>query len=114
MLFVLALVPVVGLLCFIYFNDKKEKEPFGLLVALFFAGMGTVVTAIIAETVGQWLLETVISSESMVGAFLVASLIVAPAEELGKFLVLRLITWKNKHFNYSYDAIVYAVFASLG
>lgn len=114
MLFVLALVPVVGLLCFIYFNDKKEKEPFGLLVALFFAGMGTVVTAIIAETVGQWLLETVISSESMVGAFLVASLIVAPAEELGKFLVLRLITWKNKHFNYSYDAIVYAVFVSLG
>ena len=43
-----------------------------------------------------------------------AMLVVAPAEELGKFLVLRLITWKNKHFNYSYDAIVYAVFVSLG
>ena len=41
-------------------------------------------------------------------------LIVAPAEELGKFIVLRSITWKNKHFNYSYDAIVYAVFVSLG
>ena len=34
MLFALALIPVIGLLCFIYFNDKNEKEPFGLLIKL--------------------------------------------------------------------------------
>ena len=56
MLYALALIPVVGLLIFIYFNDKKEKEPFGLLVGLFFAGMGTIVTAIIAELVGGLIL----------------------------------------------------------
>ena len=32
MLFVLAIIPVIGLLCFIYFNDKKEKEREGQAV----------------------------------------------------------------------------------
>ena len=41
MAFALALIPVIGLLLFIYFKDKKEKEPVGFLVALFFAGMGS-------------------------------------------------------------------------
>ena len=114
MLLTLALIPVVGLLMFIYFNDKKDKEPFGLLVALFFAGMGSVVSAFIIETVGDTALEAVLGSSPMLKSFLFAMVIVAPAEELGKFLVLRLITWKNRHFDYSYDAIVYAVFVSLG
>ena len=114
MLFALALIPVIGLLLFIYFNDKKEKEPFGLLVALFFAGMTTSITAIISEVVGELFIDVIFSSESVIGSILYAIIIVAPAEELGKFLVLFLITWKNKHFNYSYDAIVYAVFVSLG
>lgn len=114
MLYALALIPVVGLLIFIYFNDKKEKEPFGLLVGLFFAGMGTIVTAIIAELVGGLIVGAVFPANTVIGGVLDAMLIVAPAEELGKFLVLRLITWKNKNFNYNYDAIVYAVFVSLG
>jgi len=114
MLFSLALIPVVGLLFFIYFKDRKEKEPFRLLVALFFAGMGTSVTAIIAENIGQTVLEVIFPYTPVLKALALAIFIVAPAEELGKFLVLRLITWKNRHFNYSYDAIVYAVFVSLG
>ena len=114
MLFALALIPVIGLLVFIYFNDRKEKEPFGLLVALFFAGMGTIVTALIAEYAGQFILDLIFPYVSVFKAILLAMLIVGPAEEAGKYLVLRLITWKNKHFDHSYDAIVYAVFVSLG
>lgn len=114
MLFSLALIPVFALLAVIYFNDKKEKEPIGLLAGLFFAGMGTVITAIIAELVGQIALNVIIPYNSALNAVVLSLFIIAPAEELGKFAVLRLITWKNKNFNYSYDAIVYAVFASLG
>ena len=114
MLFALALIPVIGLLCFIYFNDKKEKEPFWLLVILFFAGMSTVLSAWLLETVGQLILEAAMPYGSVLKNILEAMIIVGPAEELGKFLVLWLITWKNKHFNYSYDAFVYAVFVSLG
>ena len=114
MSFVLAIIPVIGLLCFIYFNDKKEKEPFGLLVALFFAGMATVLTAMIAELAGGFIIESVSPEKTVLSQIVDAMIIVGPAEELGKFFVLWIITWKNKHFNYSYDAIVYAVFVSLG
>jgi RsiW-degrading membrane proteinase PrsW (M82 family) len=114
MLFVLAIIPVIGLLCFIYFNDKKEKEPFGLLVALFFAGMATVLTAMIAELAGGFIIESVSPEKTVLSQIVDAMIIVGPAEELGKFFVLWIITWKNKHFNYSYAAIVYAVFVSLG
>ena len=114
MLFVLAIIPVIGLLCFIYFNDKKEKEPFGLLVALFFAGMATVLTAMIAELAGGFIIESVSPEKTVLSQIVDAMIIVGPAEELGKFFVLWIITWKNKHFNYSYDAIVYSVFVSLG
>ena len=114
MLFSLALIPVIIILVFIYVKDKKEKEPIGLLIGLFFAGMATVITAIIAELVGELIFEAIWPYESALKQFLLAMLVVAPAEELGKYMVLRLITWKNKNFNYSYDAIVYAVFVSLG
>lgn len=114
MVYALALVPVVGLLILIYFNDKKEKEPLGFLFALFFTGMATVITAIIAEFLGQLILNTAIPDDTMFKGIFLAIVIVGPAEELGKFLVLRLMTWKSRNFNYSYDAIVYAVFVSLG
>ncbi|MBR3082670.1 MAG: PrsW family intramembrane metalloprotease [Clostridiales bacterium] len=114
MLFVLALIPVIGLLLFIYFNDKKEKEPFGFLIALFFLGMATVVTAIIGEFAGGAILNVIFSEKSVLKQIIDAIFVVAVCEEIGKFLVLWLFTWKNKNFNYSYDAIVYAVFVSLG
>ena len=114
MLFALALIPVIALLCFIYFNDKKEKEPIGLLIGLFFAGIGSIIPAIIGEAIGQAVLNVIIPYNSVIKGYIFAILIVGPAEEIGKYLMLRLITWKSKHFNYSYDAIVYAVFVSLG
>ena len=113
MLFALAIIPVIGLLIFIYAKDKNEKESIGFLIGLFFAGMGTVISAIILEAVGELIFDAVIPNAVLRG-ILLAMLIVAPAEELGKYMILRLMTWKSRHFNYSYDAIVYAVFVSLG
>ena len=59
MLIFLALIPVIGLLTFIYFKDRKEKEPFGLLIALFFAGMATIVTALIGEYLGEFIFDAI-------------------------------------------------------
>lgn len=114
MLFALALIPVVILLVIIYFCDRKEKEPLGLLTGLFFAGAGSIIPVIIVEVVGQLILNFIVPKDTVINAIILATMIVAPAEELGKFAALRLITWKNKNFDYSYDAIVYAVFVSLG
>ena len=114
MLFALALIPVIALLIFIYVKDKNDKEPIGLLIGLFFAGLGTVVTALIGEAIGMVIFELLLSDYPVIKMVLLSMLIVGPCEELGKYVVLRLITWKNKNFNYSYDAIVYSVFVSLG
>ena len=114
MLFALALIPVIGLLAFIYFNDKNEREPFGFLISLFFMGCGTVVSAIILETVGMLILNLIIPDDTILKGYILAILIVGPAEEFGKFLVLRLRTWNSRHFDHTYDAIVYSVFVSLG
>ena len=114
MLFSLALIPVIVLLLFIFFRDKKEKEPIGLLILLFIGGIISIVPAIILESGGQLILDSVLPDGSAVKAVLLAMVIVGPAEEWGKYIILRLFTWKNKHFDYSYDAIVYAVFTSLG
>lgn len=113
-IFALALIPVAALLVFIYTRDKKEKEPIGLLIGLFFAGVGTAIPAIIAEAIGEVILAAFVPYESVVGQVLLALIVVGPAEEICKYAALRLITWKNKNFNYSFDAIVYAVFVSLG
>ncbi|MCR4791584.1 MAG: PrsW family intramembrane metalloprotease [Lachnospiraceae bacterium] len=113
-LFALALIPVIVLLIIIYVNDKKEKEPMGLLIGLFFAGMGTAIPAVIVEVVAELIFDAIVPYESVLKSVLMAMIVVGPIEELGKYMVLRLITWKNRNFNYSYDAIVYAVFASLG
>ena len=114
MLLALALIPVVGLLLFIYFKDKNEKEPFGLLIGLFFAGMSTITSAIILESIGEVVLRAIIPPDTSLYYIVLSFIVIGPAEELGKFIVLRLLTWHNGHFDYSYDAIVYAVFVSLG
>lgn len=45
---------------------------------------------------------------------LLAFLVVAVVEEGTKFFFLHQKTWHSPYFNYRYDAIVYAVFVSLG
>lgn len=112
MLMALALIPAVGLLITIYCCDRN-KEPKGLLVGIFFAGMATVISALILETIGKYFLENMVY-DYVLQAFLMAFIIVGPAEELGKYLVMRWITWNNRHFDYLFDGIVYAVFSSLG
>ncbi len=114
MLFALAVIPVIVLLIIIYVKDKKEKEPIGLLIGLFFAGMSTVIPAFIAEVIGELIMNLIIPYDSVIKAVLIAALLVGPVEEMGKYIVLRKITWRSKHFDYSYDAIVYGVFTSLG
>lgn len=108
----LALVPAVAILITIYCCDRN-KEPKGLLTGIFFAGMGTVISAVILEAIGMKILEKCVYDDVLY-AILLSFLIVGPAEELGKYIVMRAITWRNRHFDNLFDGIVYAVFSSLG
>ncbi len=109
----LAIVPTIVLFSYIYYKDKVEKEPIGLLIGLFFLGVLTVVGAAIGESLFIEILgfkDKLSVGENFVQYFLVVAL----WEEGFKFLVLRTVTWNNKNFDYTFDAIVYAVIISLG
>ena len=114
-LVILAIIPAVFIIAFIYHKDKAEKEPIGLLISLFIMGATiSVIGAVVAEGLLEKGLAEVVAKGSTGYNFIMCFFIVALAEEGFKFLVLRLRTWKHRAFNYPFDGIVYAVIVSLG
>ena len=112
----ISVLPSIILGWYIYKKDKLEKEPTSLLIKLLFGGLGSVIlTLIISGIILAFfpMFEDYTDLES-IGIFIYAFIVVALVEELSKWVFLKLMTWKNKEFGNIYDAIVYAVFVSLG
>lgn len=110
----LAVAPGLFLAIKIYKLDKIEKEPIGLLIKLFLLGAATIISALILETVGDFVLQLFVDTDSLLYGILENMIVVACVEEAGKYVVLRKATWKNPEFNYRFDAIIYSVIVSLG
>lgn len=111
----LAFVPGIVLFLAVWKFDKVEKESPKLLLKLFVSGVLVMLLDILIRTAGLRALEGFYDGSSIllfkfIDIFLLAALI----EEGGKFLVLRILTWKNREFNYTFDALVYAVTVSVG
>ena len=110
-----AVLPPLLIMIFVNVKDKKDKEPKGLLVLCVVAGALSTIFSIIMENLTMSLIgEQVRYDQSLVYFALVAFLGVAVVEELGKFIALRIVTWRSRHFDYTFDGIVYSVFVSLG
>lgn len=112
----ISVLPSVVLGYYVYKKDKIEPEPAGLLAKIFFFGCLTIIPAVIIELILSGVLgEIGISEESdLIGLFIYFLLGVGLVEEGCKWVVLKLSTWNNKEFDHIFDALVYAVFASLG
>jgi len=108
----ISIFPVLVILFYIYKRDKYEKEPIGLLIKAFFAGVLSAVVTIVVVVLAMPYLPRFndLFSSSLVESFLEAAI----PEELFKFLMLYWVIWRNKNFNEKFDGIVYAVFVSLG
>lgn len=107
----LAVAPVLICLCYIYFRDKYEKEPYRLLIT----GVlyGALMTFPIVKCENLLALYTPtggVVAEALFSAFVVAAFV----EESFKFVILYFLVYRNKNFNERFDGIVYAVFISLG
>lgn len=111
-LLLLAAVPPLAFLAWVYYLDEKEKEPKGLIIALFIMGVVSVLPIAFAELIVG--LFNFFPADSVSYAFVENFMNVAVCEEVSKFLCMFALTWKNKNFNYKYDAIVYAVAVSIG
>jgi RsiW-degrading membrane proteinase PrsW (M82 family) len=106
-----SLAPVLIIAFYIYFRDRYEKEPLGLLVKALVLGMLIVIPVMGVGKLLVWLMPSMGQvGEAAYHAFLVAG----TTEELFKFLALYLLIWKSPSFNEQFDGIVYAVFVSLG
>lgn len=116
LLFIIAVLPAIVLLGFIYYRDRKEKQPIKLIILLLALGAGTIIPAAIAEAIGQAVLFRKYDGMNMsVGQlFFLCFFIIGMVEELGKYLVTVCATWKSKEFQHSYDGVIYAACASLG
>ena len=109
-----AVLPAVFLMRYVYKQDKIEREPIPLLVSLIGMGILAALAAIVLETLGQTILDALVDPENPNYVYLMAFLVVAAVEEGTKFFFLHRRTWRDPNFNYRFDAILYAVFVSLG
>lgn len=109
-----ALIPAAVLLYFVYRQDSIEKEPPKLLILLLVGGVLATLVAVALEIAGQLILNRFFFYPTVLYYILYAFLVVACVEEFAKLLFLKLFSWKNPNFNYVFDAVVYAVFVSLG
>lgn len=125
---VAALLPAVILLIFIYKKDRVEKEPVWLLLLLLVGGALICYPAAWLEELIAIPIDGIFSNAGYVqdgvtylGGFayrlyqLLSNFIgVALVEEGLKWIVLFLVTRKNKNFNSYFDGLIYAVCVSLG
>ncbi len=127
---VIAVIPALILCGYVFYKDRIEREPIGLLAILFAAGAIGFVPAYFAQKGIISLIDSAFAKEyvfspeglisfaskttewthSAICAFVGFSL----AQIVIKWCLLYFITRKNKNFNYLFDGIVYSVFLSLG
>lgn len=123
-------IPALVLCGYIFYKDRIEKEPFGLLSILFVAGAIGYIPCFFAQQGITSLFDSIYKSsisfspEGLVtfatraNEFthhaLIAFFGYALPQIAFKWCLLYFITHKNKNFNYLFDGVVYATFLSLG
>ena len=110
----LAVIPSIILFIFVWRNDKTEKEPASLLLKLFAFGALTIISAVVIGQLGTFFLRAILPTASLLYIFIDNFFLTALVEEGGKYFVLKKATWKHPAFNFTFDAVVYAVCVSLG
>lgn len=113
MLNVLAVLPALYLMNYIYKHDKIEKEPISLLAVVFVFGMISTIPTVVVELILEGVLGIFLDEDSGLYKFLSMFFAVAMVEEYWKRWAAKR-AWNHPEFNYRFDAIVYCVTAALG
>lgn len=107
-----ALAPVVFLFWYFNHRDKYEPEPKRKILKIFGFGALMVIPAALIETLFINLVGQV--TGGLINILIISFLIVAPVEEILKYLAVRRWIYRSLEFNEIMDGIVYTVSASLG
>lgn len=110
----MALLPSVLLFIYVWKKDKVEKEPIGLLLKIFLFGLLSIIPAVILESIAGDICGYLFLEDS--AAYIIVENVIGVAliEEWGKRKAVKLAAWKNKAFNYKFDAVVYCIVSALG
>lgn len=112
-LMMLAIIPGILILFYVYRKDKIEKEPIPIILLVMFLGALSCILAAIIEGI----LDSIYPSfpEGSLGFAIVNGVFCAAfVEEIVKYIALRLPTWRRPEFNYRFDGIVYGVSSAIG
>jgi RsiW-degrading membrane proteinase PrsW (M82 family) len=112
LLLLIALAPCLFLLWYFYHRDKYEPEPKQKILKIFLLGAAAVIPVALVEYVLIIGVDAV--STGFVNIFLLSFIIIAPIEELAKYLVVKQWIYTSIEFDEIMDGIVYTVAASLG
>ncbi|MBT7122394.1 MAG: PrsW family intramembrane metalloprotease, partial [Clostridia bacterium] len=106
----LAVAPVAVLIVFILLHDRYDREPFSMLLKVFFFGMLISIPILGVEM----LLSRFNFFKGIIGVAIQAFVVVGFTEEFFKRFVVIKSALYHKEFNEKLDGIVYCVIASLG
>lgn len=109
-----AVIPAIFLMIKVYRSDRLEPENPAFLRRLVVSGILSTLIAMVIERVGSAILAASVPAGSRLYNVILYFGIVAFAEEGAKYLLMKRQTWNSPEFNCQYDAVVYAVFVSLG
>jgi RsiW-degrading membrane proteinase PrsW (M82 family) len=109
-LLLLALAPGLVIALYVYVRDKYEREPFKAVAVTFALGAFGAFVAAMLESAFPYHEKTA----TLLATAANATLVVAPIEEVVKFLVVWLFVYRAPAFNEPFDGVVYCVMASMG
>jgi len=111
-LLALAVAPAICIILLVYFKDKYEREPFSLILKCFILGIFTIIPPAIIEIAAKKIGPD--HSTNSYNIIIYVFTTVSFSEELSKYLLLRILPYRSKHFNEPFDGIIYAVIISMG
>ena len=108
----LALAPGIAIALYVYLHDRHEREPLWLLSVSFIYGAFSTLLSLVFSAPFTLLINYL--GKDGVPEFVSAYFKVALIEEFCKFILLRFVLYYNRHFNESFDGIVYAIMVGMG
>ncbi len=115
----LAIIPSILIGVYLYKKDFN-KEPTGLLVKLFFGGVGAAFLTYILSTIVNSFVPGLVptldgtTTYTYVGLFVRVIIGIALIEEFSKWIFAYSIGYKSKEFDETYDVILYCGYVALG
>jgi len=108
----LALAPGIAIALYVYLHDRHEREPLWLLsVSFAYGAFSTLLTLLFSAPLTLFI---DFLGKATVPEFVSAYFKVALIEEFSKFILLRFVLYYSRHFNESFDGIVYAIMVGMG